>query len=180
MGERSVQRDKRAPLALALILVMAGSGSANGPYFLQSGPPPLRFGERHSDKKPALLALFPPKTAATNAAVLPETEANASSTNTAAEQAAPLVTGGTNALDGSDLNDVTLSAVSSSSLNSDAKGIPAGELLIVTPQMLADYLKPMPGVTVRAGTNGAANGDVLFRPPSPTALPSGPATPAAP
>lgn len=178
MGERSVQRDKRAPLALALILVMAGSGSANGPYFLQSGPPPLRFGERQSEKKLVLPPLFPPKPAATNATVLPVKEADSGSTNSAAEPLAAEAQAGTNAPGGTD--DITLSAGSSSTLNSDARGIPAGEMLIVTPQMLADYLKPIPGATVRAGTNAAANGDVLFRPPSPNAPPAGPATPAAP
>ena len=57
-------------------------------------------------------------------------------------------------------------------LNSGHAGLSAGELLVVTPQMLEDYLRPSHAPLDRTATNGLPYIDVPFMPPAPMVPPS--------
>jgi hypothetical protein len=50
--------------------------------------------------------------------------------------------------------------------------LPAGNLLLVTPQVLADFFKANMDATYRAATNGAGGGEIPFIPPIPRPMPS--------
>jgi hypothetical protein len=51
-------------------------------------------------------------------------------------------------------------------------GVPARELLIVTPEMLSEYLTPGPVGADRAATNAVPYGQIWFMPPAPKPLAS--------
>jgi hypothetical protein len=69
---------------------------------------------------------------------------------------------------------VELTDLSSSNalVNLEANPPSARELLVVTPQMLAEYLRSAPGVVNRPATNAVVNGEVPFTPPTPKVVPS--------
>jgi hypothetical protein len=61
-------------------------------------------------------------------------------------------------------------------IGTDANPPSASNLLIVTPQMLADYFKAGFDGAFKSSTNGFGGGDVFFNPPTPRVVPSSEAT----
>ena len=54
----------------------------------------------------------------------------------------------------------------------DGNSLSASNLLVVTPQMLADYFKANIDAVYKPFTNGVSGPDVLFNPPLPNPPPS--------
>lgn len=142
-------------LAAAGLLAAVAAAPAGSAYLPVTGPTPLRF--EVAFVRPAVLAL------ATAPASLPEKpEANppaptgAAPTNTTEEirysagepQAAPVAAGETEMSDASVIHPS------------------ADNLLVITPQMLAEYFKPAPGGTNAAGVSAFLPVSVSFTPPT--------------
>jgi hypothetical protein len=112
------------------------------------------------------LILYNPKTCNTNA--LATISTNASKTNT---HELSILDATTNVA-GENTPEV-ITAGGGRFQNPETQGVPASELLIVTPQMVADYFRPVPGVVARPSTNALPEGDVMFRPATPKASAGG-------
>jgi hypothetical protein len=164
----------RLRLLVLLCGLLAPASLRAGVYFLQNGPPPLRFMEAAKTNAFLWAPLSPAENSAsrlghasarplqTNAAVsLNPGAVSSTETNGAA---APAVS------EPVELTD--LSSSSNALVNLDANTPSARELLVVTPQMLAEYLRSTPGVVNRPGTNTVVIGEVPFTPPTPKVVPS--------
>jgi hypothetical protein len=147
-----------------------------GFYFLQSGPPPLRFIEAAKTN----IYLWPPQSPAEKSAGGSNHLEHASAGPSQSNAGTSLNPGGNSS---TDANGVTASAVtapmemtdlssSNALINLGANPPSARELLVVTPQMLAEYLRSAPGAANRPATNAVANGEVPFTPPTPRVVPS--------
>lgn len=130
-------------------------------YFLQAGPPPLRFIEA---AKTNALASSTANGLAANTNGLAAGAAQPAQTNLAVPSATQTST------DGSEIvaEPMELSVLSSSNsvVGPDGTPLSASELLVVTPQMLADLLKPIPGRPGQPATNAAPNEPMIFTPPT--------------
>jgi hypothetical protein len=166
----------RLRLLALLCGLLAPASLRAGVYFLQSGPPPLRFME--AAKTNAFL--WPPLCPAENSAVgsnhLEHASARPLQTNTAASLNPGAVSSAkTNGVAAPAISEpVELTDLSSSNalVNLEANPPSARELLVVTPQMLAEYLRSAPGVVNRPATNTVVDGEVPFTPPTPRVVPS--------
>ena len=172
------------PLSAALVIILgwgAASDSLAQPrslgaaprtfkptplYYPQLGAIPLRFATL-SKPTPYLLSALPSEThplpaKATNSAA-PATRTNADLASKAAADETPQ--GADEKPAQSNAPPVDLSAFS------PAGPPPASEMLIVTPQMLAEYLKPTARPALPPSTNAPAATELQFTPPEPKAIP---------
>lgn len=161
----SIVRKLFSGFAVALLGVAIATplGGAEG-YLPRSGPAALRFAAAPLQAK---AFVWPPlrkdESAPSNS--LPEAASAPASTNSAPVPAAP---GATNWVVDPALLDPTQFPVDTNSVpNSESPASSASELLIVTPQMLAEYLKPALSGALKAATNAPSSGDVGFLPPTP-------------
>lgn len=153
-------------LALCLATAPAMAAHDQAAYLPLAGPAPLRFEAdmaqtfvfspaKSDDPTPVVETVEPPANAA------PET-ALVSTTNTNANAAQPTL--------------VTPSIGESTASTPAAASPAAGDMLVVTPQMLAEFFKPMPGATNGAGVSVFAPVPLGFTPPVERTPPSSRAT----
>jgi hypothetical protein len=143
-------------------------------YLARLGPPPLRFAAAPLKPKDFAWPLAPgPARALTNSMEL------AGDTATNSSNVLPNATGPATSSNGAPGTEVTVTASPSStfptpsiSIGFDGNPLSASNLLVVTPQMLADYFKANYDGTYRPTTNGFNGIEVPFYPPTPKAAPS--------
>ena len=139
-------------LVCALAPPEARGGDAYLPFI---GPPPLRFETAAPGASPAakMLPANSPSSPATNAMVSPAA-------------AVPAATKAVAAATTSVETNSTAAAGGQSTGQPMIVPLPVNDLTVVTPRMLADYLKPVAGAG-REGALAASPGKINFQPPTP-------------
>jgi hypothetical protein len=185
---KSLQPKGRAPLlpgvcswrileaVLAMIvLFIPGSTLWSSDFYLSHlGPAPLRFAAVPAKSGDFVwpISLYPAR-AVTN--VVADTS-SASSTNSAISLASGSVNQSqTNGVSSTPAPETTASTplIGASTPNGlDGNPLSASNLLVVTPQMLADFFKANLDSSMRQSTNAPAGADVPFNPPIPKPTPS--------
>jgi len=151
-------------------------------YLAQLGPPPLRFAATLKPYK--LPPLARSRSVDTNAPIAPEPDApSAAVTNATASVTSALPSeipthASTDAVTRGDTIVAEPQPLSEppNPLLLNTNSIPAGNLLIVTPQVLADYFKANLDAISHAVSNGVTGGEIPFIPPIPRIMPSSEAT----
>ncbi len=143
-------------------------------YLARLGPPPLRFAAAPLKPKDFgwPLALGP-------ARALTNSLERAGDAATNSSNVLPNATGPSTSRNGAPGVEVTVTTSPSStfptpstSIGFDGNPLSASNLLVVTPQMLADYFKANYDGTYRPTTNGFSGIEVPFYPPTPKPAPS--------
>jgi hypothetical protein len=186
--DKFLQHKRRAPLllgvspwrifgaflALIFLFISASTLWSSDFYLSHVGPSPIRFAALPAKPGDFVwpISLIPAR-AATN--VVADTS-SASSTNAAISL--PGASEGqsqTNSVSSTPVSETAASAtlIGPSMPNGlDGNPLSASNLLVVTPQMLADYFKANLDTSMRQSTNAPAGADVQFNPPIPKPAPS--------
>lgn len=168
-------------LSLVLATIPVPALRSSDFYLTHLGPPPLRFAavptNPNSFTWPVALNLAPtPVRTETNSTTIPSIPSSVSSTNTASSLPSAGTTEiQTNTVSRPQVTETIASPAPSTlpaPLGSDGRPLAASNLLIVTPQMLADYFRANLDGSDRTSTNAISGADVPFNPPTPKVVPS--------
>lgn len=153
-------------LALLLTAVPGSVLNSSDFYLCQIGPAPLRFAPEPPSKAytwPVPLKPVPRETnnvTASDSAPVVDTNSVLSATSPPVQPVTPPPTL-------SEALGTNLALLPQIPLSTEGNLLSASNLLIVTPQMLADYLKANLENLTRSSTNGFPGADVPFNPPVP-------------
>ncbi len=167
----------RAALAVVLPMVCAGDLRAADLYLTRLGPAPLRFASAPASTKDFVWPIpLQPGHTATNSSALAAIGDSVAGTNSSVSVA---ITTGSQTQSSSLVASQSTEIVKSSPLIgpsiptvSDGNPLSASNLLLVTPQMLADYFKASFDFANKPGTNVLNGVEVPFNPPMPKPIPS--------
>jgi hypothetical protein len=158
---------------LLLVVTAVPTARSDAFYLSRVGPPPLRFS---SLPKPKSLALINPQVAVTNPAAVTTSEPDLPVTNAITTASTPQLSDTqTNSPAGTPAPETSIAGpliTPETQIPLSTNLLPAGNLLLVTPQVLADFFKANMDATYRAATNGAGDGEIPFIPPLSRPLPS--------
>jgi len=174
---RGIRDGRRFAVALcALLAGLCAPGPAPGaPGYLVNGPTSLRFAD---DPAKAKAFAWPP--------LIPESKPAATTSTNSVEQTPAATAPGGGAAPGPVLIAVTNLATAASTpravlgpqpwpagaMGPGESGMTASEMLTITPQMLADYLKQAPKSSTRGATNTFLLPNLPFMPPAQPRLPA--------
>lgn len=159
-----------------LLLVVTAVPTARSDVFYLSrvGPPPLRFSSIPKPSKS--FELITPQVVVTNPAAATTSETEVPVTNAITTAPIPQLSNTqTNSPAATPAPETSIAGpliTPETQIPLSTNLLPAGNLLLVTPQVLADFFKANMDATYRAATNGAGGGEIPFIPPIPRPMPS--------
>jgi hypothetical protein len=160
----------KAVLVILLATIPAEGLWSSDFYLARIGPAPLRFAAVLANSK-AFVWPVPliPSRSTTNSAAEPSFPASNTGTNLVIPAVGP-TTAQTNSIPATSSPETNVFNAASpvqTSIGADGNPLSASNLLIVTPQMLADYFKATPGGLDKVSTNAPVGAEIPFNPPTP-------------
>ena len=155
-------------ICILQILFACISLSASDFYLMRLGPPPLRFAPVSNGEFKWPMPLPKPSLANTNMPGAGKFSTVITPTNVlaTADSAVPK----TNGAAPQPISEISVSSAANlmpTPVGADGNPLSASNLLVVTPQMLADYLKATLDSSLKSSTNAPAGADIPFSPPTP-------------
>jgi len=157
-------------LVILLATIPAGAVLGSDFYLPRIGPAPLRFATISANSKGFVWPVpLNPLRSTTNSTA--ETSLQVSNTPTNSAVPVPSLAGSkTNNVSPPLSLEMSVSSPANASQTpngTDGNPLSASNLLIVTPQMLADYFKATPGGLDKVSTNAPVGAEIPFNPPTP-------------